>query len=56
MGERSERGRTGARWQLDALASAEQRSDRGEAIGAMFEGYLARSREGGPVHTWSDLA
>jgi len=56
VGERSERGRTGARWQLDALASAEQRSDRGEAIGAMFEGYLARSREGGPVHTWSDLA
>jgi hypothetical protein len=48
-------GRTGAGWQLRALARAEQRRNRAEAIETMFKGYLDRSREGEPVHLWTDL-
>ncbi len=47
--------RTGALWQLDALAEAERRSNRTEALEAMFAGYLARSRDGAPVHGWTDF-
>ncbi|EPX63544.1 glutamate-cysteine ligase, family 2 [Cystobacter fuscus DSM 2262] len=47
-------GRTGARWQLDALARLEADRPRHEALTAMFERYLAYSEEGMPVHTWPD--
>jgi len=50
------RRRTGASWQLDALAAAEHRRTRHEAIVRMFRGYLERSREGEPVHLWTDPA
>ena len=48
-------GRTGASWQLDALARAERNRSRDEAIEAMFTGYLDRSRDGTPVHLWTDF-
>ena len=47
--------RTGARWQLDALARLEADRPRHEALTAMFERYLAYSEEGIPVHTWPDV-
>ncbi len=55
IGERVARRRTGATWQLDALAAAEHRQSRDEAMHTMFAGYLERSREGTPVHLWTDL-
>ncbi|WP_257460441.1 glutamate--cysteine ligase family protein [Archangium lipolyticum] len=48
-------GRTGARWQLDALARLEADRPRHEALTAMFERYLAYSEEGMPVHSWPDV-
>jgi hypothetical protein len=47
-------GRTGARWQLDALARLEAGRSRHEALSAMFARYLAHSEEDTPVHTWPD--
>ena len=47
---------TGSTWQLRALADAEETGSGDEAIETMFRGYLARSREGEPVHRWSRLS
>jgi hypothetical protein len=52
LGERVESGRTGARWQRDSLARLERGAPRDAALAAMFERYLAHSREGLPVHRW----
>ena len=48
-------GRTGARWQLDALARLEADRPRHEALTAMLERYLVHSEENTPVHTWPDV-
>ena len=53
---RAENGQTGAVWQREALARAESKGNREEAIGQMFRGYLERSRTGEPVHLWRPLA
>jgi hypothetical protein len=50
---RAERAQTGAVWQRRALAALESTRSRDEALRALVEHYHARSREGGPVHTWT---
>ncbi|MDN5859633.1 MAG: glutamate--cysteine ligase [Pseudonocardia sp.] len=46
-------GRTGAAWQLDAVAAVESRGhDRTRALRVMLDSYLAASRKNDPVHTW----
>jgi hypothetical protein len=54
MAARAASGRTGARWQRRALARLERSRPRDEALVALVEHYVARSREGAPVHEWSD--
>ena len=45
--------RTGAAWQLDAVAALEQRgADRATALRGMFGRYLDHSEANEPVHTW----
>jgi hypothetical protein len=45
--------RTGAAWQLDAVAALEQRgADRVTALRGMFGRYLEHSEANEPVHTW----
>ncbi|MCB0881709.1 MAG: glutamate--cysteine ligase [Thermoleophilia bacterium] len=44
-------GTTGARWQVRAVAAREA-AGRGAALAGMLDEYLARSRDGAPVHTW----
>src|SRR6185503_18913576 len=45
--------RTGAAWQLDAVAALEQRgADRVAALRGMFGRYLEHSEANEPVHTW----
>jgi hypothetical protein len=46
-------GVTGAVWQRDALARAEERHSRHDALVLMLERYMERSGSGTPVHTWS---
>lgn len=50
---RAEAGQTGAVWQRRALAALESSRSRDEALRALVGHYHARSREGGPVHTWT---
>ncbi|HEY0814764.1 MAG TPA: glutamate--cysteine ligase [Pseudonocardia sp.] len=45
--------RTGAAWQLDAVAALERRgADRATALRGMFGRYLEHSEANEPVHTW----
>jgi len=45
--------RSGASWQLDAVAALESRGhSRQEALRTMLDGYLAASQANEPVHTW----
>lgn len=50
--ERITLGRTGARWQHDAVAALEPRLGRQRALVAMTERYVDAMRSGEPVHTW----
>ncbi len=51
---RVRRGLTGARWQRRALAEAERRRSRSDALQVMFARYRALSAEGSPVDGWPD--
>jgi hypothetical protein len=46
------RGQTGAEWQRRTLAALEPALGRREALHAMLDHYLERSRQGDPVHEW----
>lgn len=46
-------GRTGAAWQRSALSNLERERERDGCFGPLLEHYLARFREGAPVHEWS---
>ncbi len=52
VAERVARGRTGARWQREALARLEARRSRPAALAAMLERYLAAAASAVPVHAW----
>jgi hypothetical protein len=46
--------RTGASWQLDAVAALERRgADRPTALHGMMARYLEASTANDPVHTWA---
>ena len=49
---RAASGRTGARWQCDALARLESREPRQAALRMMLARYLEHARENRPVHEW----
>lgn len=49
-------GRTGARWQVDAVHTFESRGmDRWEALRRMTQEYVARMHTNEPVHTWEPV-
>ena len=50
--ERVRTRRTGADWQLGALARHEERMERPDALRAMLADYLEAQATGEPVHTW----
>lgn len=52
ISERVDRGRTGARWQLETLEALERDRPREAALAAMLERYLAHAATGRPVHEW----
>ena len=52
LAERITVGRTGARWQREAVAAFEPRLGRERALLAMTEQYVDAMRSGAPVHTW----
>jgi hypothetical protein len=51
---RSRTGRTGAAWQLGALAAAEARDDRWRALERMMQRYVELQRSGEPVDRWPE--
>jgi hypothetical protein len=53
IGARVATGQTGAAWQRAALAAAEPRRSRDEALAVMLGRYLSRAAAGRPVHTWT---
>jgi hypothetical protein len=50
---RLQSGRTGARWQRDALRALRARLPRQEALCRLVEAYAARYETGAPVHHWA---
>jgi hypothetical protein len=52
IGERTERGLTGARWQCATLAHLERRLDRPAALAALLARYQSLSDAGTPVYRW----
>ena len=51
---RAETGRTGARWQVDAVAGLEERgADRAGALQGMLARYAEGMASNTPVHTWA---
>ena len=55
IGERSKRGRTGSRWQLDSLSAMGENSPQDQRMAALVRAMQKRQETGEPVHTW-DLA
>lgn len=55
IGERTRRGRTGARWLLDSLGAMGDKGTKEQRMTALVRGLQKRQEAGEPVHTW-DLA